>query len=90
MFYLALALSGYRAESEVLGHRGRLDMAVRYEGENRVFVFEFKAGESAEEALRQIEEKGYAERYRAEGLEVIPVGISFDPHTRRITEIRRG
>jgi len=90
VFYLALALSGYRAESEVLSHRGRLDMAVRYEGENRVFVFEFKAGESAEEALRQIEEKGYAERYRAQGLEVVPVGVSFDPRARRVTEIHGG
>jgi len=90
VFYLALALSGYRAESEVLSHRGRLDMAVRYEGEKRVFVFEFKAGESAEEALRQIEEKGYAARYQAQGLEVIRVGVSFDPRTRRITQIRKG
>ncbi|RUM87579.1 MAG: hypothetical protein DSZ24_05810, partial [Thermodesulfatator sp.] len=47
-------------------------------------------GESAEEALRQIREKGYAERYQAQGLEVVPVGVSFDPRTRRITEIRRG
>ncbi len=87
VFYLALALSGYRAESEVLSSRGRLDMAVRYEGEGRVFVFEFKAGVSAEEALKQIEARGYADRFRAEGLSVISVGVSFDPAERRVLEI---
>ncbi|WP_363315432.1 PD-(D/E)XK nuclease domain-containing protein, partial [Thermosulfurimonas sp.] len=48
----------------------------------------FKAGVSAEEALKQIEARGYADRFRAEGLSVISVGVSFDPVERRVLEIR--
>lgn len=36
---------------------------------DRVYVFEFKVDGSAEEALRQIDEKGYLIPYRLEGTE---------------------
>lgn len=36
---------------------------------DRVYVFEFKVDGSAEEALRQIDEKGYLIPYRFEGTE---------------------
>ncbi len=86
VFYLALNLLGYRVEAEVLNHRGRLDMAVKYPG--KVFVFEFKAGGTAEEALTQIREKGYTERYERHGMKVIAVGVVFDPKRRAISDLR--
>jgi len=54
----------------------------------KVFVMEFKAGESAEEALRQIEEKGYARRFEGKGLKVIKLGISFDVEKKEVKEVK--
>ena len=90
IFYLAMSLSGYRAESEVLSYRGRLDMAVKYDGENRVYVFEFKTTGSAKEAIKQIEEKGYAKRYEAKGYEVMRIGVVFDVDRRKVAEMEVG
>ncbi len=86
IFYLTLCLLGYDARAETLSPGGRGDMAVTMGG--KVFVMEFKAGASAEEALRQIEEKGYARKFEGKGLKVIKVGISFDMEKREIKEIK--
>jgi hypothetical protein len=53
-----------------------------------VYIFEFKlegAG-TAEEALRQIDDKGYAIRYTADGLRIVKAGVVFDPEKRTISE----
>ena len=57
---------GYDARSEVLISRGRLDMAVLFR--DKVYVIEFKVGKGADEALGQVKDKGYAERFQGEGL----------------------
>ena len=38
---------------------------------------EFKRDSSAEDAMRQIKEKGYAEPYRADGRKLVLVGANF-------------
>jgi hypothetical protein len=88
VFYLAFCLLGYDAEAETLSAGGRGDMAVKMGG--KVFVMEFKAGESAEEALEQIEAKGYARRFEGRGLKIIKLGISFDTKKREVKEVRAG
>jgi hypothetical protein len=49
-------------------------------------VFEFKLSGSgtAEEALRQIDEKGYLLPYSAEGKSLVKVGVEFDREKRTI------
>jgi PAS domain-containing protein len=84
IFYLALTASGADATSELLTNRGRIDLAVHFP--DKVYVLEFKCGQSAADALDQIRAKGYAERYRASGRRVILVGINFDPATRNVAE----
>lgn len=49
-----------------------------------IYVFEFKAGGSATEALRQIDDKGYALPYKADGKKVVKVGVNFNKETRTI------
>jgi hypothetical protein len=51
-----------------------------------VYVFEFKLSGSgtAEEALRQIDEKGYLLPYSAEGKSLVKVGVEFDREKRTI------
>jgi len=38
--------------------------------------------------LAQIEEKGYANRYLAEGKKIVCIGVTFDPKTRNISDWR--
>ena len=67
IIYLIFSLLGYYTQAEVKSAVGRTDAVCRTK--DRVYVFEFKVDGSAEEALRQIDEKGYLIPYRFEGTE---------------------
>ena len=67
IIYLIFSLLGYYTQAEVKSAVGRADAVCRTK--DRVYVFEFKVDGSAEEALRQIDEKGYLIPYRFEGTE---------------------
>ncbi|MDR1174918.1 MAG: PD-(D/E)XK nuclease domain-containing protein, partial [Treponema sp.] len=56
-----------------------------------VYVFEFKlAGRgTAEEALKQIDEKGYLIPWTAGGKKLVKVGAVFDPAARTLGEWRQ-
>ena len=47
---------------------------------------EIKYEHTAQEALEQINRKGYAEKYRLDGRPVTKVGISFSSEKRNITD----
>ena len=68
--------------------RGRMDMFARA-GRN-IYIIETKLDGSADAALRQIEEMGYADKYRAKarrkGLSIHLLGLSLDSKEHRITE----
>jgi hypothetical protein len=49
-----------------------------------VYVFEFKLNGTAEEALAQIDEKGYAIPYEAGDRKVVKIGAAFDKDERNI------
>jgi hypothetical protein len=49
-----------------------------------VYVFEFKLNGTAEEALAQIDEKGYAIPYEAGDRRVVKIGAAFDKDERNI------
>ena len=51
-----------------------------------IFVIEVKYNHSAQEALDQINAKGYAEKYRLDGRPIIKVGIAFSSEERNIVE----
>jgi hypothetical protein len=76
------------AGSEVRSAAGRADAVVHTR--DRVYVFEFKlgGGGSAEDAIRQIDEKGYMIPYSADGRRLIKVGVVFDTEKRTISEWR--
>ena len=62
-FYLILRLvSVYTVYVEKAQSRGRVDCIV--ETADYIYIFEFKLDGTADEALQQIEEKGYAREYR--------------------------
>ena len=72
------------ANRERLDSRGRLDMAVRFEG--RVYIFEFKVVEQAGEgaAMAQLKDRGYADKYRSPGVRVHLVGVEFSSTSRNV------
>ena len=82
--YLVFSLMGQYAETEVHTLIGRADAVVHTE--SAIYVFEFKLSDrcTPEEALAQIEAKGYATRYQSSGKQLILIGVTFDPEKRNI------
>ncbi|ACB34595.1 protein of unknown function DUF1703 [Leptothrix cholodnii SP-6] len=84
VFYSHFAALGLDIRVEDATHHGRIDMVVLFEG--RVFIFEFKVVEQAArgEALRQIRERGYADKYRSRGEPIHLIGVEFSKADRNI------
>jgi len=55
---------------------------------NSVYIFEFKlsGNGSAENALNQIKEKHYIEKYRMDGKKIVLIGAGFDEEKRTVKE----
>lgn len=80
--YLIFSMLNVYVRTQVKCRGGRTDMVVWMP--NTTYVFELKAGGTAEEALQQIDDKGYAIPYVCEGQKIVKVGVSFDISTRTI------
>ena len=75
-FYLIVKmLAFYSTVAEKETSEGRIDCVV--ECPNFIYIIEFKLNGSAEAALRQIEDKGYAKPYAADSRKLIAIGINF-------------
>lgn len=84
-FFLLLRLvSVYTVYTEKEQSGGRVDCIV--ETDNYVYIFEFKLDGTADEALRQIEEKGYALPYLADKRKLYRIGVSFSSETGTVEE----
>ncbi|MDJ0836740.1 MAG: PD-(D/E)XK nuclease domain-containing protein [Acidobacteriota bacterium] len=75
LFHTVFILLNLRISAEERTNLGRIDHVI--ELGDRVFFFEFKMSGSPEEALGQIEEKQYVQKYNATGKKVICVGVVF-------------
>ena len=79
-FYLIMRLiSVYTVHIEKPQSQGRVDCIIETPG--YVYIFEFKLDGSADEALRQIEEKGYAREYESDPRVIYRIGASFSSET---------
>ena len=75
-FYLIVKMLGfYSTVAEKETSEGRIDCMVECPG--YVYIIEFKLNGSAEAALKQIEDKGYAKPYAADNRKIIAIGINF-------------
>ena len=81
-FYLICRLLGFYTEVERETSNGRMDMTVKTK--DYIYIFEFKLDGSAEDALRQIDEKGYAKPFALDQRKLIRVGINFSLEKRCI------
>ena len=79
------SLSLERVEAEDKTSLGRADIAITVRG-GLIYIIELKLDESAEEALNQIKEKKYYEKYAKKGNTIHLLGINFSSKERNIIE----
>ena len=63
---------------------GRIDLLL--ENKDYIYVIELKIDATADEALQQIEDVGYARPFTADPRKLFKIGVSFSTKTRRIEE----
>ena len=84
-FYLIFRMvSVYTTYIEKEQSQGRSDCIV--ETPQYVYIFEFKLDGTADEALKQIEDKGYAKPYAGDPRKLFKIGASFSSQTGTIEE----
>jgi hypothetical protein len=84
LFYLIFKMIGLRIEAEVTTNEGRIDAVIALP--DHLFLFEFKLDGSVDEALSQIREHHYYQKYRLHPKPIIMVGATFDSKLRKVTE----
>ena len=79
------ALGFEKVEAEEKTNIGRIDISVKVK-DDLYYIIELKLDESAEEALKQIKEKKYYEKYEKKGNNIHLLGINFSSKERNITD----
>ena len=83
-FWLIFNMLNVYAQTQVKCHGGRIDFVVQMP--DATYVFELKVNGTAQEAIDQINSKGYALPYQSEGKKVVKVGVQFDRDTMTVGE----
>lgn len=86
-FYLILRLIESQhcvSKIEERQNIGRVDCI--FETLKYIYIFEFKLNGTAESALKQIEDNGYAVPYSADNRKIIKIGVNFSGETMNIDE----
>jgi len=84
--YLIMMLMGAHAQTEIHMAAGRADCVVKTP--DYIYVFEFKLDKPIEDAMSQIEDRGYAIPYHADCRKLYKIGIVFSTEKRNITDWR--
>ncbi|MCR4919759.1 MAG: PD-(D/E)XK nuclease domain-containing protein, partial [Prevotella sp.] len=82
--YLIFSMLNVYVRTQVKCSKVRADIVVWMP--DTIYVMELKVNDTAEAALRQIEEKGYAKPYYTDGRKVVKVGVRFLPETMTVEE----
>ena len=86
-FYLLMRMvSCYTVYTEKQQSEGRVDCIV--ETPEYIYIFEFKLDGTADEALQQIEDKGYARPYEADKRKLFKIGSVFSSETGTVSEFK--
>jgi len=75
IFFLIVKMIGFTIESQIHTNLGRIDATIKTE--KYIYILEFKVGTS-QNALKQIKENNYHEKYKADKKEIVLMGIGFD------------
>ncbi len=81
-FQLFMSMCGANPAPEFPSVRGYADAVI--ETPDNVFVFEFKYNKSSKSAMRQIRERGYADKWKGGPRPVTLIGVNFSSRKRNI------
>ena len=84
VLFIVSSLMGFYVDAEFHTNRGRVDLILKTSG--YIYIMEFKLDGTVEEAIRQIEEKGYAEPFAHDPRKLIKLAVNFSSETRNIAE----
>ena len=82
--YLVFKMLGFYTDVERTTSNGRIDIVLKTK--DYIYVMELKLDGSADDALRQIEEKGYALPFAKDPRKLYKIGVDFSSETRGIKE----
>ncbi len=86
LLYMAFSMLDSTVDTEVKSVLGRADVVIKTR--NDIFVLELKIDDTVGHALEQIDSKGYAIPYEADGRKVTKCGVSISSEARNITHWR--
>ena len=86
VLFVIFKMMGIYTKVETVTARGRADIVI--ETQEYVYVIECKLDGSADEALRQIEKKGYAKPYALDRRKLFEIGVNFSSEIRGVKEWR--
>ncbi len=84
MFYAFFAALGFNIIAEDITNKGKIDLTVIME--KSIYIFEFKMKTNPKNALQQIKDKKYADKYLQENKEIYLIGIEFDEEAKNISK----
>ena len=84
ILYTLFVSFGADVVAEDLSAKGRADLTLKMP--KGIYIIELKYNDTADSALLQIAERGYAEKYTLDGCPVTKVGIAFSSKERNIIE----
>jgi hypothetical protein len=84
IFYFFFRMLYNEVLAEVRSSKGAADITIMTP--KYIYIVEIKIDSSADAALRQIDEKGYAVPYLTDGRQVVKLGINFSTATRTMSE----
>lgn len=84
VFYMLVKFMGAEIMTEEKTNIGRIDVV--FQTPAQVYIVELKMGQSAQEALNQIKDRQYAQKYALLNKPVMAVGLAFDPAAKNIVE----
>ena len=82
--YLIFSMLNVYVRTQIHVRGGRIDMVVLMP--DTTYVFELKKVGTAQQALEQIDDRGYSLKYQTEGRNVVKVGALFDAEKRTLKE----
>ncbi len=82
--YIILELMGEYVEVEKATSNGRIDVLLQTK--EFVYIIEIKINDTAESALQQIEDKGYARRFADDPRKLFKIGVRFSTDNRCIDD----
>ena len=82
VLFIVFRLAGLYTEVEYRTSRGRIDLVLQTA--DYIYVMEFKLDGSAEDAIKQIEDRQYALPFSKDSRKVYTIGVNFSSQTRNI------